>query len=76
MISWSRFSVDHFFFAWLKEKQGMSEDEAFEVAMNRILAPPDGPAIMEEPGPKPLNPAERKAVYQHLERLGDEEEKE
>lgn len=57
----------------LKEKQGLSEDEAFEVAMNRILAPPDGPAISEDPGPKALNLSERKAVYRHLERLGDED---
>jgi len=59
----------------LKEKQGLSEDEAFEVAMYQILAPPDGPAILEEPPPNPLNSQQRKVVYAHLDRLGDKEEK-
>lgn len=57
----------------LKEKQGLSEEEAFEVAVGNILAPPDGPAMSEEP-PRPMNHREREAVYKYLNKLGDEEE--
>ncbi len=36
-----------------KERRGLSEDEAFETAMQSILAPPDGPAMSDVP-PEPV----------------------
>ena len=51
----------------------MTEDEAFEVACQTILAPPDGPAMSDHP-PKPLDWRQREAVYKRLEEMGDEEE--
>jgi hypothetical protein len=50
----------------LKEERGLSEDEAFEVAINSVLAPPDGPAFQDNP-PSPLPLKEQQAVYQSLE---------
>src|ERR1043166_1220811 len=53
----------------LRDNQGMTEDEAFEVATSQILAPPDGPAMSENP-PKALDSSQRKAVYQSLQKQG------
>jgi hypothetical protein len=58
----------------LKEKQGLTEHEAFEVAVEKILAPADGPAIMSEEPPKALDSNQQAAVYKYLDRIGDEEE--
>ena len=49
------------------------EDEAFEVACQTILAPPDGPAMSDHP-PKPLDWRQREAIYKKLEEMGDEED--
>ena len=57
----------------LRDNRGMTEDEAFEVACQTILAPPDGPAMSDHP-PKPLDWRQREAVYKRLEEMGDEEE--
>lgn len=57
----------------LRDNQGLSEDEAFEVAVSQILAPPDGPAMSDEP-PKSMPYPERKAVYRKLESLADKNE--
>lgn len=58
----------------LRDNQGLSEDEAFEVAMSKILAPPDGPAMSDNP-PKPMSARERDLVYRRLNALGDAEER-
>lgn len=57
----------------LRDNQGLSEDEAFEVAPSKILAPSDGPAMSDNP-PKPMPYQERKAVYEKLQKIGDEDE--
>lgn len=59
----------------LRDGRGMSEQEAFEVAMSQILATPDGPAMSDSP-PRPMPEPERKAVYRHLEKLGDLQDEE
>lgn len=58
----------------LRDNQGLSEDEAFEVAMAKILAPPDGPAMSDDP-PEPLPYKEQEVVYRRLNALGDAEER-
>lgn len=55
----------------LRDEKGMSEEEAFEVAVAQILAPADGPAMSDNP-PEPMPYPEQKAVYKALEALADE----
>jgi hypothetical protein len=57
----------------LRDNRGMTEDEAFEVACQTILAAPDGPAMSDHP-PKPLDWRQREAVYKKPEEMGDEED--
>ena len=59
----------------LKENQGLSEEEGYEVATHQILAPPDGPAMSDNP-PKALNWKEQEVVYKHLDRAGDQADQE
>lgn len=56
----------------LKAKRGMSEDEAFDVAMAQILAPADGQALMQDEPPTPISKPERELIYRKLEELPDE----
>ena len=50
----------------LKEEQGLGEEEAFELAVQSVLAPADGPAMSENP-PDPVPWKEQEAVYRKLE---------
>lgn len=49
----------------LKQARGLSEDEAFEVAMEEILAPSDGPAMSDNP-PTPLPIEKQRLVRRAL----------
>ena len=49
----------------LKQKLGLSEDEAFEIATSEILAPPDGPAVSDNP-PEPVPWPEQRAIWHNL----------
>lgn len=51
----------------LKRKTGMSEDEAFQAAQESILAPADGPAMMDDPAPEPVPWREQEQIYRKLE---------
>jgi len=51
----------------LKREAGMSEDQAFEAASREILAPPDGPAMSDNP-PVPVPWKEQEQIYSHLEK--------
>ena len=59
----------------LKEKHGLSEEEARDHAIHALLAPPEGRAILEDQPPKPLDWRQREAVYKKLEEMGDEEDR-
>lgn len=48
-----------------KNQRGMSEDEAFQAASDLILAPPDGPAMSNNP-PKPMPLKEQDQILQYL----------
>ena len=50
----------------LKSEHGMSEDEAFDVATSTILAPPDGPAMTDNP-PDPVPWQEQEQMMNALE---------
>jgi hypothetical protein len=50
------------------KQEGHSEEEAFQVAQESVLAPADGPAMSDKP-PNPLPYREQKAALRHL---GDE----
>ena len=50
----------------LKQSRGLSEDEAFEVATSSVLAPPDGPAMGDDP-PEPVPWREQEGIYRKLE---------
>lgn len=50
----------------LKRKRGLSEDEAFDVASQEVLAPPDGPALSQDPAPEPVPLREQEAIYRSL----------
>ena len=50
----------------LKEQRSLPEDEAFQVAMEEILAPADGPATSDQP-PSPLPYQEQQQIYRKLE---------
>jgi len=45
----------------LKRERGMTEDEAFEIAMSAVLAPSDGPA-MSDNLPEPVPRLEQEAI--------------
>ena len=49
----------------LKQERGMSENEAFEVAVEAILAPADGPASSDNP-PGPMEWEEQKTILEGL----------
>ena len=49
----------------LKQERGMTEHEAFEIAMSAVLAPPDGPAMSENP-PEPVPRSEQEAIFRAL----------
>lgn len=49
----------------LKAERGMDEDEAFQVAMESVLAPADGPAMGDNP-PAPLPLHEQARVWKAL----------
>lgn len=49
----------------LKQERGLNEDEAFDVALNSLLAPPDGPAMSDNP-PPPLPLNQQELVYRSL----------
>jgi len=49
----------------LKLEQGMSESEAFEVTVEAILAPADGPANSDNP-PEPMELVEQKQILEGL----------
>lgn len=46
--------------------RGIDEDEAFEVATAEVLAPADGPAMMDDPAPTPLPSRDRQRIYESL----------
>ena len=50
----------------LKQSRGLSEDEAFDVAMSSVLAPPDGPAMSDKP-PEAVPWREQEQIYKRLE---------
>lgn len=50
----------------LGRERGLSEDEAFEIAMQTILAPADGPATMDDPEPEPVPWQEQEAILRAL----------
>jgi hypothetical protein len=50
----------------LKRERGLDEEQAFEAACQTILAPADGPAIMQDPAPEPLPLREQEQVYHSL----------
>ena len=54
----------------VRDERGVSEEEAFEEATAAILAPPDGPAMSDDP-PKPMPYEEQRAVYRKLEALAE-----
>jgi hypothetical protein len=54
----------------LKEKHGLSEEEARDHAIHALLAPPEGRAILEDNPPKPIQGKEREAIYKKLEEWG------
>ena len=54
----------------MKQQRGFSEDEAFEVAMQSILAPADGPAMGDDP-PDPVPWREQEEIYNRLESQRD-----
>lgn len=58
----------------LKEQRSMTENEAFEIAVDSILAPSDGPATGDNP-PEPLPLKEQEEIYRKLENLIDKYEK-
>ena len=45
----------------LTQERGLSEDEAFEIAMSEVLAPSDGPAMSDNP-PEPVPWKEQEAI--------------
>jgi len=45
---------------------GMTEEEAFQVAQETVLAPPDGAALLDNP-PSPLPLRDQQAIYRNLE---------
>lgn len=50
----------------LKSEGGLNEEEAFQVAMESVLAPADGPA-MQEDAPDPVPWEEQEKIYRGLE---------
>lgn len=50
----------------LKQERGLSEEEAFDVAQQSLLAPPDGPAMSDNP-PNPVPWREQEQIYKRLE---------
>jgi hypothetical protein len=59
----------------LKEKYGMTEEEAREQAISSVLAPPNGRAILDDDPPEPIPAKERKMIYRRLEVWGRAEER-
>jgi hypothetical protein len=51
--------------ARLKDERDFSEDEAFQIAVEAILAPSDGPAMSDNP-PEPLSLEEQEEVLRRL----------
>jgi hypothetical protein len=49
----------------LVQERGMSDDEAFEVAVEAILAPADGPATSDNP-PEPMEWEEQETILEGL----------
>jgi hypothetical protein len=49
----------------LKDEQGLSEEDAFQSAVEAILAPSDGPAMSDNP-PQPRSLEEQEEVYRKL----------
>lgn len=51
------------------KREGLSPWEAHDVVVETVLAPADGPALIQDPPPKALTLRERKAVYRKLEAI-------
>jgi hypothetical protein len=51
----------------LKSEAGMTEEEAFQAAMESVLAPADGPAMTQDPAPEPVPLREQEQVLRALE---------
>jgi hypothetical protein len=49
----------------LRDERGLSEDEAFDVAMHEILAPAE--SLGQDNPPEPVPYREQEAIYQRLE---------
>ena len=50
----------------LKQERGLSEDQAFQVAQETVLAPADGPAMGDNP-PEAIPSQEQQQIYRRLE---------
>ena len=50
----------------MKAEAGMSEVEAFQVAVESVLAPGDGPAMMQDPAPEPVPLEEQERILDSL----------
>ena len=57
------------------QESGMPTQEALERATAEIMAPPNGPAISQDPAPKAIPEEERRIIYQRLQALGNAQDR-
>ena len=51
------------------EKDNVPREEAHQISIETILAPADGPALMQDPPPNALSEQERDKLWRKLEAL-------